>query len=257
MIGQLVPLTLGGQQALQLRGGAAVRGIDVHRLAQRPDRAVVAVQLLFVELRAPAQQRQLRRRFDGAPGLFVDQLAQLLPGAPALQRALEKLRDVAIVGARVEQTPVMLLRLGPLSQTEVEDLRGPADDVEDRGVLAQLALQVTREQAGQVLPAIQLVGQANQLLQAETLGRRLLEHLAVPAQRAVVVLQLLLVEAGDALGPRQPLGGLLDLDQANLADLDQRRPSARPAYTGSSSSAAGPCTAMSSSIPSSIVIAPG
>ena len=33
--------------------------------------------------------------------------------------------------------------------------------------------------------------------------------------------------------------------------------SARPAYTGSSSSAAGPCTAMSSSIPSSIVIAPG
>ena len=33
--------------------------------------------------------------------------------------------------------------------------------------------------------------------------------------------------------------------------------SARPAYTGSSSSAACPCTAMSSSIPSSIVIAPG
>ena len=106
----------------------------------------------------------------------------------------------------------------------VEDLRRAAHDVQHRRLLAQLALQVARQQARQVLPAIQLVGQPHQLLQAEALGRRLLEHLAVPAQRAVVVFQLLLVEARDPLGPREPLRRLLDLQQANLADLDQRGP---------------------------------
>ena len=152
VIGQLVPLPLGAEQALQLRGGAAIRRIDVHRLAQRPDRAAAAVQLLLVQLRAAAQQRQLRRRVDGAPRLLVDQLAQLLPRAPALQRRLEQLRDVAIVGARVEQAAVVLLRLGPLAQTVVEDLRGAADDVEHRRLLAQLALEVARR-AGSPGPA--------------------------------------------------------------------------------------------------------
>ena len=147
-----------------------------------------------------------------------------MPGAPAFQGGLEQLRDLAIVGARVEQPAIKLLRLGPLSQPVVEDLRRAAHDVDHRRLLAQLALQVVRQQARQVLPAIQLVGQPNELFQAEALGRRFLEHLAVPAQGAVVVLQLLLVEARDPLGPRQALRGLLDLQQANLADLDQRGP---------------------------------
>ena len=94
-------------------------------LAQRPDRAAAAVQLLLVELGAPAQQASFCRRIDGAPGLLVDQLAQLLPGAPALERPLEQLRDLAIVGARVEQAPVVLLRLRPLRRGAViEDLGG-------------------------------------------------------------------------------------------------------------------------------------
>ena len=153
VLGQLVPLPLGAEQAFQLRGRAAIRGIDVHRLAQRPDRAPAAVQLLLIQLRAPAQQRQLRRRIDRAPRLLVDQLAQLLPGAPALQRRLEQLRRIAIVRTRVEQAPVVLLGLGPLSQPVIEDLRGPADDVDDRRLLAQLALEVIRQQARQVVPS--------------------------------------------------------------------------------------------------------
>ena len=56
------------------------------------------------------------------------------------------------------------------------------------------------------------------------LGGRLLEDLAVPAQRAVVVLELLLVEARDALGPGHALRRVLDLQQADLADADQRGP---------------------------------
>ena len=42
MIGELVPLPLRAQQPFQLRGGRPIGGVDVHRLAQRPDGAAAA-----------------------------------------------------------------------------------------------------------------------------------------------------------------------------------------------------------------------
>ena len=218
-----------------------------------------AVQPLLVELGAAAQQRQLRRRIDGAPGLLVDQLAQLQPGAPALQRALEQLRDLAIVGARVEQPAVVLApprAAVPGARSKISAVRRTMSST--AGLLAELALQVVASRLARSCQRSSLSASRMQLLQAEALGRRLLEHLAVPAQGAVVVLQLLLVEARDALGPRQALRGLLDLQQADLADLDQRAASRRgPRTPAPAARRPAPCTAMSSSIPSSIVIAPG
>ena len=224
-----MPLTGLRQQPFQLRDRAPVAGLDLERFAQRTDRAIEIVQVLLVELGAPAQEGQLRARVDRPSGLLVDQLAQLLPGAPALQRPLVELRHLAVVGARIEEPAVVLLRLGALSQLVIEDLGGPADDVEDGRLLAELTLEVTGQQAGRVLPAIELAGEAQELLAAQALGRRLLKHLAVPAQRALVVLELLLEEARDPLRPGEPLGRLLHLQEPDLPILISEGQSARPA----------------------------
>src|SRR6185369_2493468 len=173
---------------------------------------------------AAAQERLLDRGLDGARGLLVVELAQLEPRLPALERALEELAAVAVVGVRVVEPPVVLARLLAVVEAPIEDLRRLARDLQHLGPVAELAGQVAGEQVGHVLPAIELAREAQELLRRQTLGGRLLEHAPVPAQRAVVVLELLLVEARDALGPGHALVRILDLQEADLPDLDQRRP---------------------------------
>ena len=228
VIGQVRPAAGLRQQSFQLGGRLAIGRIDLQRLAQRPDGAVRVIELLFVQLGAAAQERDARRGVRRPAGLLVDELAQLRPGPPALERRFVELRRRAIVGARVEEAPVVLLRLGALSQAQIEDLGGPAHDVEHRRLFVQLAVEVAGEQARRVLPAIELVGQAQERLGGLPLRRRLLEDLPVPAKRAVEVLQLLFVEPRDPLGPAEPFGRILDLQQANLANLDERLPVAAP-----------------------------
>ncbi len=224
VIGQVRPAPRLGEQPLELRRRLAIGRVDLQRLAQRPHRTPGVVELLLVQLGAAAEQRHPRRRIGRPARLLVDQLAQLHPGAPALEGRLVELRRGAIIGAGVKETPVVLLRLGALAEPQVEDLRGAAHDVEHRRLLAQLSVEIVGEQAGGVRPAIEPVRQAQERLRGLPLGRRLLEDLAIPAKRAVEVLQLLLVKAGDPLRPGEPLGRVLHLQQANLANLDERLP---------------------------------
>ena len=221
VVGQVRPAAGLRQQALQFRCRRTVGRVDLQRLAQRADGAVGVVQLLLVELGAAAQERHAGRRIHRAPRLLVDELAQLRPSAPALERRLQELRRLAVVRPCVVEAPVQLLGLGPLSEPEVEDLGSAPNDLQDGRLLRQLAVEVVGQERRRVLPAIQLVGQAQERLAGLALGRRLLEDLAVPAERAVEVLQLLLVEARDPPGPGLALPGVLDLQQADLAYLDQ------------------------------------
>ena len=74
--------------------------IDLQRLAQRPDGAVGVVQLLLVELGAAAEQRHPGRGIDRPAGLLVDELAQIAPGAPALERRFVELRASRLSSGR-------------------------------------------------------------------------------------------------------------------------------------------------------------
>ena len=204
VIGQLVPLLLGAQQPLQL-ARRSPRSAGSTSIASRSV-PIARPRLSSFSSSSFALRRSsasFARRVDGAPGLLVNQLAQLLPGPPALQRPLEQLRR------RRDRRGARRTAGGSTSPPPaddpalVEDLRGPAHDVEHRR--APRPARPRDSSASRLARSCQrseLVGQANQLLQAEALGRRLLEDLAVPAQGAVVVLQLLLEEARDPLRSR-------------------------------------------------------
>ena len=150
---QVVPLARRREQAFELGGGDAVLRIDLERLPQRSDCPIPVVETLLVQLGAPPQERAARRRLHRAPCPLVAELPQLAPRAPALQGRLVEMRHLRIVGARVEQTPVVLLRLGPLAELEIEDLGGAPDDLEHRRLLPELAFEVAGEENGDVLPA--------------------------------------------------------------------------------------------------------
>ena len=159
-------------------------GLDLQRLAQGPHGAVRVVELLLVELGAAAEERHPRRRYRGAPRLLVDELAQIAPGTPALERRFVELHRRLVVGPRVEQAAVVLLGPPRACQLmiEISAVRRTMSSTAGSG---ELAVEVAGEQARGVRPAIELIGQAKQRVGAGPLGGRLLKDLAVPARNAL------------------------------------------------------------------------
>ena len=227
MIGEILPAIVEAQEALHLVGRGRNRpivGIEIDDLAQSPQRAIGIIQLLLVEERAPAQQRLLGLDLDGSTRLLVQELTQLDPLAPSLEGPLEEGRGLGIVGSGVVEPAIVGPGLGVAIEAKVEDFGGSPHDLEDRRRALQRAGQGLGQKHGHFAPAAQALRHAQHLIEVELLDGILLEDPPIPLESALVVLELLFVEPGDALGQGQALGGIVDLLQANLGDADQGRP---------------------------------
>jgi len=104
------------------------------------------------------------------------------------------------------------------------DLGGQAHHLQDVLAGAELAVEVVAQQPGHLRPAAELGGQAHQLLLGAAVGRAVLEDPPVPAEGLVEVLDLLLVDLGDALGPGVALLGVLGVLETDLVDGDELGP---------------------------------
>ena len=227
VIGQVLPALVGAEQALHLVGGGgrrAVIGVKIDDLAQRLQGAIGVAQPLLVDERAATQQRLLGLEVGGPARLLVQKLAQLQPLFPALERPLEQGRGLGIPATGVVEPPIERARFRAAVQVHVVDLGGAPHDLQHRRRILQRSRQGVGQQDPDLAPPPQAAAQAQELLQVDPLGGVLLENLAVPLQRAVVVLELLLIKAGDALGQRQPLRRIIHLLQPDLGDVNQRCP---------------------------------
>ena len=260
-IGQLVPLAPPRPAAAPAprrspdrwdRRSIASRSVPIARLR--------LVELLLVELRAPAQEREASppdRRRARPPRRTSSRSSDQAPQRSSA--VSNSCATCAIVGARVVQPPVVASPPpGARAQPVVEDLRGAAHDVQHRRVLAQLALEVA---------ASRLAATSSQRLslsarRSELLGLRR----SVGASWNTLPYQRSALSKSSSCSSKRRAIRFVQASRAAGSSVCTRRispilisdgQSARAAYTGSSSSAACPCTAMSSSILSSIVMAPG
>src|SRR5262249_14693680 len=146
---------------------------------------------LVEELLAPLGiERRLERLLVG--------LDEREPALPADEHRIELGERVLVVGDRAEDAPVRRARLLDVAEAPIVDVAERARDLQGRRPVAGLVVEELLVDEGEAVPALEDGGQPDELIADGAVVGVLAEHLAVPAERALQVLELLLVQTGDA-----------------------------------------------------------
>ena len=99
-----------------------------------------------------------------------------------------------------------------------------AQHLDALGRLGPFVGDVAFVDVGQAHPVVEHAGEARQLIARLPIARLLAEDLGVPGERALEILELLLVEARDALDQHEPRAVIVGRLETDLIDAHQRRP---------------------------------
>ncbi len=223
-LGPLEPLLLRLEQPLQLALGRRVVRIDVERRPVAVHRAGQVAQPVLVDPGHAAVEVEAPARVGRGPHRLLVDLDERVPALRPGQHRLEAGEGLVVARAGLEDPPVGGVRALDLAEPPLGQLgQGQRDVAHDRSLTRHVVEQLL-VQVGQAGPAVEHAGQPDQLGAEARIVRVLAQETPVPAERAIHVLELVLVQPGDVALELHALfrrAGGLELD---LVDADQTRP---------------------------------